>query len=57
MPTQRYFAKHAPFPGDLAVAQLPRLSLKKILDHNAEEIDLLFEAATGSGFFLLDFTG
>jgi hypothetical protein len=61
MPTQTYFNKYPAFPSDVPTAQLPRLSLSKLLNHDLShgkaESDALFKACRTMGFFLLDFTG
>lgn len=57
MPTQKYFNKYPPFPSDVLTAQLPRLSLSKLLDNDGAESDALFKACRSMGFFLLDFQG
>jgi len=57
MPTQAYFKKYPAFPSDIPTAQLPRLSLSKLLDHEKDESDALFKACRTMGFFLLDFEG
>jgi hypothetical protein len=57
MPTQNYFNKYPAFPSDVPTAQLPRLSLSKLLDYDNAESDALFKACRSMGFFLLDFQG
>lgn len=57
MPTQAYFDRYPPFPGDVPVAKLPRLSFAKLLARDESESDALFEACRAMGFFLLDFQG
>jgi hypothetical protein len=57
MPTQAYFDKYPPFPDDVPVAELRRLSFAKLLAHEESESDSLFEACRSMGFFLLDFQG
>jgi hypothetical protein len=55
MPTQAYFDKYPPFPSNVPVANLPRLSFAKLLEGEKVESDALFEACRAVGFFLLDF--
>jgi len=55
MPTQACFEKYPPFPSDLPVAKLPRVSFAKLLDNESSESDALFESSRSLGFFLLDF--
>jgi hypothetical protein len=55
MPTERYFNKFPPFPSDVPVAKLPRLSYAKLLARDEAESVALFNASRGSGFFLVDF--
>ena len=43
-----------PFPGDVPTAPLLRLSLSKLLAHDAEEEDRLWKACCDLGFFYLD---
>jgi hypothetical protein len=43
-----------PFPHDVPTAPLFRLSLKKLIDHDAEEEDRLWRACCDLGFFYLD---
>src|SRR5437879_494085 len=57
MPTQAYFDKYPPFPSNVPVAELPRLSFAKLQDQDREESDALFDACRAMGFFLLDFRG
>jgi isopenicillin N synthase-like dioxygenase len=57
MPTQAYFDKYPTFPSDISVAKLPRLSFAKLLVHEENESNALFEACRAMGFFLLDFQG
>jgi hypothetical protein len=57
MPTQAYFDKFPPFPSDVQVANLPRISFSKLLGDEKGESDALFEACRAMGFFLLDFEG
>lgn len=42
------------FPADIPVADIPRLSLAKLLADDARESDALFNASKEHGFFLLD---
>ncbi|KAK4950671.1 hypothetical protein LTR10_010664 [Elasticomyces elasticus] len=43
-----------PFPDDVPAAPLLRLSLKRLLDHDAEEEERLWRACCDLGFFYLD---
>lgn len=43
-----------PFPDDVPTAPLFRLSLKRLLDHDSEEEDKLWQACRNLGFFYLD---
>ena len=43
-----------PFPEDVPIAPLLRLSLKKLMNHDPEEVDRLFKASCEVGFFYLD---
>lgn len=54
MPTQAYFDSQPPFPDDVPLASLPRISLQKLVSHDLVESNALFEACTECGFFLLD---
>lgn len=54
MPTERYFSKFPPFPSDVPVANLGRISYAKLLAHDNAESDALFETLRTSGFCLLD---
>lgn len=56
-PTKAYFDKFPPFSNDIAVAQLPRIHLPKLLANEKAESDVLFDASRKLGFFLLDFEG
>ncbi|KUJ12177.1 Clavaminate synthase-like protein [Mollisia scopiformis] len=55
MPTKSYFEKLPPFPNDVPVAKLPRISFAKLLDNETEESEALFSATRKLGFFMLDF--
>lgn len=57
MPTKRCFDRCPPFPEDLPVAKLPRVSFKKLLESDKSESDVLFESSRALGFFLVDFNG
>ena len=54
MPTATYFNKYPPFPKDIPIAHLPRVSLSKLIANNGAESEQLFEACRANGFFLLD---
>jgi hypothetical protein len=57
MPTARAFAAVPPFPSDVPVYELPKLSLKKLLSNNEEESSALFQSFREHGFMLLDLQG
>lgn len=57
MPRASHFNQHPPFPEDVVSADLPRLSLTKLLQNDALESEQLFRACRETGFFLLDLTG
>ena len=57
MPRASHFNQHPAFPEDVALADLPRLSLTKLLENDAFESNQLFRACKETGFFLLDLTG
>lgn len=54
MPTQAYFDSKPPFPEDVPLASIPRISLQKLASCDLVESNTLFEACTECGFFLLD---
>ena len=56
MPRAKLFDNLPPFPEDVLVADLPRISLSKLLEHDAHESEELFRACKEVGFFLLDLT-
>lgn len=45
---------YPPFPGDVPIAQLSRISLKKLLSDDEPESETLYKSCKVSGFFLLD---
>jgi non-haem dioxygenase in morphine synthesis N-terminal len=55
MPTKNYFDKLPPFPDDIPVAKLQRISYANLLAQDEIESASLFDACRTSGFFLLDF--
>ena len=57
MPTARAFAAVPPFPEDVPVYELPRLSLKKLIVNEPEQSNELFETFRTHGFCLLDMQG
>ena len=57
MPRINHFACYPPFPDNVVVADLPRVSLTKLQQHDVDESARLFQACTEIGFFLLDLTG
>jgi hypothetical protein len=46
-----------PFPEDVPTAPLFRLSLKKLMENDPEEIDRLWKASCDLGFFYIDLRG
>ena len=46
-----------PFPEDVPTAPLFRLSLKKLMKNDSEEIDRLWQASCELGFFYIDLRG
>ncbi|KAB8216225.1 hypothetical protein BDV33DRAFT_194589 [Aspergillus novoparasiticus] len=54
MPTTRYFDQCPPFPSDLHIVPLPKVSLKGLQNGSKQESQLLFQACQEWGFFLLD---
>ncbi|MCJ1434327.1 hypothetical protein MMC27_003694 [Xylographa pallens] len=54
MPTPAFFEMHPPFPDDIPVLPLPRLSYAKLLSDCSAESQALYKASTEQGFFLLD---
>ena len=48
------FAQYPPFPEDVPVAKIERISLGKLLGGDQGESDLLWHCCRTSGFFLLD---
>jgi alpha-D-ribose 1-methylphosphonate 5-phosphate C-P lyase len=44
----------APFPDDVPLVPLQKLSLDKLLHHDTAEAERLFEVCTDTGFFYLD---
>lgn len=57
MPTAEYFAQIPSFPDDVPIANIPRISLSKLQAKDVAASQSLFEAATDTGFFLLDLNG
>ena len=54
MPTSFSVDKYAPFPDDVEIVELPRLSHAKLLSDDGRESSALFKASKEHGFFLLD---
>jgi len=46
-----------PFPNDVPTAPLLRLSLRKLIDQDQQEVDRLWRACCDLGFFYLDLRG
>ncbi|KAL4881116.1 oxidoreductase [Aspergillus karnatakaensis] len=57
MPTAEYFKPYPPFPSDVPVVSLSRISLEALKDNNTAETEKLFQACQEWGFFLLDLRG
>lgn len=57
MPTVRAFSAVPPFPDDVPVYDLPRLSLSKLIDDDSLQSNALFETFQSHGFALLDMQG
>ncbi|RAH55963.1 oxidoreductase [Aspergillus piperis CBS 112811] len=57
MPTQEYFDQIPPFPSELPVVSLSKISLEGLKNNTTEEVEELFEACQQWGFFLLDLRG
>lgn len=54
MPTVEQFAKVPPFPEGVPTADIPRISLSKLLVNDVAASEALFKASTNTGFLLLD---
>lgn len=48
------FANYPPFPSDVPVAQVSRISLAKLLAQDQAESSVFYESCRTTGFFLLD---
>ena len=57
MPTVEQFSKYPPFPTDVPVADLRRLSFSKLLADEEPESERLFQSCRETGFFLVDLRG
>jgi len=57
MPTAKHFASCPPFPDDVPIASISRISLAKLLANDAAESEALFKASKDTGFLLLDLKG
>ncbi len=44
----------APFPDDVPIAHLEKISLNKLLNDDKNEAQRMFDVCTGTGFFYLD---
>lgn len=51
------FHTYPAFPADVPFADLPRVSLQKLLANDDDEFKALFESCRSVGFFLLDLSG
>ncbi|KAJ6111728.1 hypothetical protein N7523_007789 [Penicillium sp. IBT 18751x] len=54
MPTTKYFDQHSPFPSDVPIVPLPKVSLEGLQNGNREVSRHLFQACQEWGFFSLD---
>ncbi|KAJ1714621.1 hypothetical protein NYO67_3270 [Aspergillus flavus] len=54
MPTTRYFDQCPPFPSDLHIVPLPKVSLEGLQNGSEHESQLLFQVCQEWGFFSLD---
>lgn len=54
MPSTSLFNRYPPFPDDVNVIDLPRLSHASLLSDKRSDSSALFKASTEHGFFLLD---
>ena len=57
MPTSKYFDQCPPFPSDVPVVDLRKVSLQELQENNTEEAEHLYHACREWGFFLLDVKG
>ncbi|KAJ5579509.1 uncharacterized protein N7459_005494 [Penicillium hispanicum] len=57
MPTPPYFTKCPPFPDQIPVVDLPRISFRALQDDCRNEASNMYEACREFGFFLLDLSG
>lgn len=57
MPTAKAFEAVPPFPDDVPVYELPRLSLSKLISDDPEQSRELFDSFRTHGFALLDMQG
>jgi isopenicillin N synthase-like dioxygenase len=48
---------HPPFPTNIPIAALQKISLTKLLDSDESESKALFDSCQKAGFFLLDLRG
>ena len=57
MPNNASISEYPPFPDDVPIIPLPRLSYAELLSNTESERRTLFESSTNHGFFLLDLNG
>jgi len=57
MPTAAAFASVPPFPSDIPVYELPKLSLNSLINDDSTESAKLFQTFREHGFALLDMQG
>ena len=56
MASARVFDSLPPFPTDVAVADIPKVSLAKLAQDDESEAKVMFDACCTLGFYLLDLT-
>ena len=56
MASQELFAQYPPFPDDALVADVPKVSLAKLVSGDAIQSRELFDICRTVGFFVLDLT-
>ena len=57
MPTAKLFSQIPPFPDDVPTADLPHVSLTKLLSNDESESSKLFQACRTAGFVQLNLKG
>lgn len=56
MPSASYDYYPAPFPHDVPVVDLPKLSLESILQGDEDTAETLYQVCTNEGFYYIDLT-